>query len=315
MKILQTEKVKKTVRDLCIKACTELPPDVLAALAKAAETEETALGKEVLEAIVKNASLASDTKIPICQDTGVTYVFLELGQELTVVGGDLNTAVTEGVAAGYTEGYLRKSVVRDPLFDRSNTGNNTPPIIHVDVVPGADLRITVFPKGTGSENMSTLTMLTPSVEVHGVKKLVLDTVAKGGANACPPLVVGVGVGGMMDTAAYLAKKAVLRPLGSANPDPKIAELEKELLKEVNGLGIGPAGLGGSTTALAVHVETYPTHIGALPCAVNLQCHAARRASAVLAGQEVRPRKAAKPHAGGADEISSSLSAGEVKSRA
>lgn len=286
MKVLCVDSVRKAVRDLCIQAGTRLPDDVLTALAKASETEDSPLGKEVLGAIVKNANLAKETKIPICQDTGVTYVFLELGQDLHLVGGDLREAVTKGVAEGYIEGYLRKSVVKDPLFDRSNTGDNTPPVIHVEIVPGSNLAITVFPKGTGSENMSVLNMLTPSAGVEGVKRMVLDAVAKGGANACPPLIVGVGVGGMMDTAAYLAKKAVLRPVGTPNPDPKVAELEETLLREVNALRIGPSGLGGSTTAIAVHIETYPTHIGALPCAVNLQCHAARRASIVLEGEEV-----------------------------
>jgi fumarate hydratase subunit alpha len=286
MKVLSVDAVRKTVRDLCIQAGTRLPDDVLDALVKASEAEDLPLGREVLGALVQNANLARESNIPICQDTGVTYVFLELGQDLRLVGGDLNEAVTKGVSEGYVEGYLRKSVVKAPLFDRSNTGDNTPPVIHVEIVPGSDLKITVFPKGAGSENMSVLAMLTPSAGVEGVKKLVLDAVDKGGANACPPLVVGVGIGGMMDTAAYLAKKAVLRPLGTRNPDPKIAGLEDTLLREVNALGIGPCGLGGSTTALAVHIETYPTHIGALPCAVNLQCHAARRASAVLKGEEV-----------------------------
>ncbi len=287
MKTVSAKAVRRTVRDLCIRAATELPGDVGVALLKARNAETSPLGREVLGAILENARLSSNEKIPICQDTGVTYVFLEIGQDLHITGGDLRKAVTAGVADGYTQGYLRKSVVRDPLFDRSNTGDNTPPVIHVDVVPGSELSITVFPKGTGSENMSALAMLTPAAGLAGVRKFVLDTVAKGGANACPPLVVGVGVGGMMDTAAQLAKKAVLRPVGISNPDPRTAKLEEDLLSDINALGLGPGGLGGSTTALAVHIETYPTHIGALPVAVNLQCHAARRASAVLKGEEVQ----------------------------
>lgn len=287
MKTVSAGAVRDAVRDLCIRAATELPGDVAVALLKATKSEVSPLGQEILGAILENAKLSSKEKIPLCQDTGVTYVFLELGQDLRITGGDLQKAVTQGVADGYTQGFLRKSVVRDPLFDRSNTGDNTPPIMHVEVVPGSDLNITVFPKGTGSENMSALTMLTPAAGVPGIRQFVLDTVAKGGANACPPLVVGVGVGGMMDTAAYLAKRAILRPVGISNPDPKIAQLEEDLLSCINLLGIGPGGLGGSTTALAVHIETYPTHIGALPVAVNLQCHAARRASVVLRGEEVR----------------------------
>lgn len=285
MKILDAGTVRDVVRDLCVEAATKLPDDVHTALVAAKQVERSALGQEVLEALVENARIAAAERIPICQDTGVTYVFIELGQNLHITGEDIRKAVTDGVAKGYTEGYLRKSVVRDPLFDRSNTKDNTPPIIHLDIVPGSDLSITVVPKGTGSENMSALTMLTPSAGVAGVRRFVVDTVAKGGANACPPLVVGVGVGGMMDTAAALAKKAVFRPIGTANACPKVAELERELLAEINALGIGPAGLGGSNTALAVHIETYPTHIGALPVAVNLQCHAARRASAILRGKE------------------------------
>ncbi len=285
MKTLCASVIRETVRDLCIKAATELPGDIAVGLIKARTGEASPLGREILGAILENARLSRAEKIPLCQDTGMTYVFLEIGQDLHIVGGDLKEAVTLGTADGYTQGFLRKSVVRDPLFDRSNTGDNTPPLIHIDVVPGSDLAVTVLPKGTGSENMSALTMLTPALGVEGVKKFVLDTVSKGAANACPPLTVGVGVGGMMDTAAYLAKKAILRPAGISHPDPKVAHLEQDLLDEINRLGVGPGGLGGSTTALAVQIETHPTHIGALPVAVNLQCHAARRASATLRGEE------------------------------
>jgi fumarate hydratase subunit alpha len=285
VKTICAEDIRDTVRDLCIRAATELPGDVAVALIKARKAEDNPLAGEILGAILENAKISSSEGIPICQDTGLTYVFLEVGQEAHIAGGDLEQAVTEGVSRGYTQGYLRKSVVRDPLWDRQNTGDNTPPAIHVEIVPGSDLSITVLPKGTGSENMSAVAMLTPAEGVQGVKSFVLETVRKGGANACPPLVVGVGVGGMMDTAAYLAKKALLRPVGTSSADPRTAALEGSLLTEINALGIGPGGLGGRTTALAVHIETFATHIGALPVAVNLQCHAARRATATLRGEE------------------------------
>lgn len=282
MKYIRSEDIETTVRDLCVKAAVELPGDVGFALLAASRVEENPLAHEILGAILQNATMARDTGIPLCQDTGVTYVFLEIGQDVHI-DGDLREAVTKGVARGYTEGYLRKSVVRDPLFHRDNTGDNTPPVIHMDIVPGSDLAVTVMPKGTGSENMSALLMLAPSAGPAGVEGFVVETVMRGGPNACPPLIVGVGVGGMMDTAAYLAKKALLRTVGASNPDPQIAAMEKRLLSTINNTGVGPGGLGGSTTALAVHIETYPTHIGALPVAVNLQCHAARRAQAVLKG--------------------------------
>ena len=285
MKTIHADQIRDSVRDLCMRAARELPGDVAVALIEARKAEDNPLAAEILGAILENARISSSEKIPICQDTGLTYVFLEIGQEVHVIGGDLRQAVAEGVARGYTQGYLRKSVVSDPLWDRRNTGDNTPPAIHVEVVPGRDISITVLPKGAGSENMSAVSMLTPAAGVAGVRSFVLDTVRKGGANACPPLVVGVGVGGMMDTAAYLAKKALLRPVGISNPDQRTAALEESLLGEINSLGIGPGGLGGRTTALAVHVETSPTHMGALPVAVNLQCHAARRATAVLRGEE------------------------------
>lgn len=285
LKTILAGDIRDAVRDLCIRAATELPGDVAMALLEAKKAEDNPLAGEILGAILQNSKLSAETRIPICQDTGLTYVFLEIGQDVLIEGGDLRQAVTDGVALGYTQGYLRKSVVSDPLWDRRNTGDNTPPLIHVDVVPGDRVSITVLPKGTGSENMSAVTMLTPAAGVDGIKSFVLDTVRKGGANACPPLVVGVGVGGMMDTASFLAKKALLRPVGLSNPDPRTAQMEKDLLAGINALGIGPGGLGGRTTALAVHVETFPTHIGALPVAVNLQCHAARRATAALSCSE------------------------------
>jgi len=276
--------IEDLVRELCIKAAIELPGDVALALLEVSRKETSALGREILGALLKNAEFARERRIPICQDTGLTYVFLDVGRDVRIEG-DLKEAVTRGVARGYQEGYLRKSVVKDPLFHRENTGDNTPPVIHIDIVPGSDVKVTVLPKGTGSENMSAIKMLTPSAGPQGVMDFVLETVRQGGPNACPPLVVGVGVGGMMDTAAFLAKKALLRPVGDSNPDPEIASMERQLLTAINNLGIGPGGFGGSTTALAVHIETYPTHIGALPVAVNLQCHAARRATGVLRGAE------------------------------
>lgn len=287
MTYIHVSDIETLVRDLSIKAAVELPGDVGMALLAASRAEDNPLAYEILGAILRNATMAREERIPLCQDTGLTYVFIDIGQDVHVVGGNMKEAVRRGVARGYTEGFLRKSVVRDPLFRRENTGDNTPPVIHIDIVPGSDLSVTVMPKGTGSENMSAVRMLAPSLGPRGVEDFVMDTVAKGAPNACPPLVVGVGVGGMMDTAAYLAKKSLLRPVGNSNPDPETADMEKRLLKAINNLGIGPGGLGGSTTALAVHIETYPTHIGALPVAVNIQCHAARRASGVLKGADRR----------------------------
>ncbi len=281
MRELDVTKVAQAVEELCITACYDLPPDVLKALEKAGAAEESDVGREIIGICVENAKVAARERVPICQDTGVTIVFLELGQDLHLVGGDLNAAVAEGVRRGYTKGYLRKSVVVDPLFSRKNTGDNTPPVIYTDIVPGDKLRIVVVPKGTGSENMSGLRMLTPAAGPEGVKRFIVETVDKAGSNPCPPVIVGVGVGGMMDRAALLAKKALLRPTGAPHPQTEVAELESETLAEINRLGIGPQGLGGRVTALAVHIETAPTHIGALPVAVNIQCHAARHAERVL----------------------------------
>lgn len=281
MRELEVSVVSRAVEELCITACYDLPEDVLQALEGARRIEESDVGREALGICVENAKVAAKERVPICQDTGVTIVFLELGQDVHLVGGDLYAAVAEGVRQGYTKGYLRKSVVTDPLFTRKNTGDNTPPIIYTDIVPGEKLRVIVVPKGTGSENMSGLKMLTPAAGPDGVKKFVVETVDKAGSNPCPPIIVGVGVGGMMDRAAVLAKRALLRRVGEPNPQPEVARLEEEILAEINALGIGPQGLGGRVTALAVHIETAPTHIGALPVAVNIQCHAARHAERVL----------------------------------
>jgi fumarate hydratase subunit alpha len=268
----------EVVKELCLRAVSRLPADVRRALEAAREREEDPVAKRTLGLILENARLAAERGRPLCQDTGVAVVFVELGQEVRLVG-DLEAAVNEGVRRAYVGGYLRRSVVADPLL-RENTGDNTPAVLHVELRPGDEVKITVMPKGIGSENMSRLAMLKPADGRTGVINFVLETVARAGPNACPPLVVGVGVGGTMERAAYLAKKALLRRLDEPNPRPHLRELEEELFERVNELGIGPEGLGGRTTALAVLVEAFPTHIGGLPVAVNLGCHAARHATAV-----------------------------------
>lgn len=280
MKEIQAKKITDVVEKLCVDACTRLGEDWWQAIDNAIAQEESPLGKDMLRIVKENARLAADTGEAICQDTGLTVVFLEIGQDVHVVGGDLYEAVNEGVRRGYVNGYLRKSVVKDPLI-RENTGDNTPAIVHVQVVPGSDLKIVVAPKGAGSENSSGLKMLNPADGKAGVVNFVLKTVEAAGPNACPPIVLGVGIGGNLETSALLAKKALLRPLGRRHPEPHIAGLEEELLELVNKTGIGPQGLGGRITALDVHVEVYPTHIASLPAAVNIQCHASRHSEAVL----------------------------------
>lgn len=254
---------------------------MLAALKKAQRNEASPLGREVLGQLIENAGIAQQEKLPLCQDCGTAVVFLEIGQDTHVTGGDLSTAVTEGVRRGYTRGYLRKSMVNQPFSARKNTGDNTPPVIHAEIVPGNRLKILYMAKGAGSENMSRLAMLKPAEGREGLVDFVIRTVDEAGANACPPLVIGLGIGATAEGAMRLAKKALLRRVGEPNPDPETAELEAELLSRVNGLGIGPLGLGGSTTALAVQAEVRPTHIASLPVAVNLQCHSARHREAVL----------------------------------
>ena len=280
MREITSEEITRAVENLCISSNCLLSEDVWGALKENLGSEESPVGKEVLEEILENARMARQEKLPICQDTGFAVVFVEMGQEVRITGGDFYEAINTGIRNGYLKGYLRKSVVGDPLR-RKNTGDNSPSWIHTDIVPGDRLRISVMPKGAGSENMSTVKMLSPAEGVQGVKKFVLDWVREKGADACPPLVVGVGIGGTFEGVAKLAKKALLRPIGSKNPERFYAELEDELLKEINNLGLGPQGLGGSTTALAVHIETYPCHIASLPSAVNLQCHAVRHSTLVL----------------------------------
>lgn len=280
MRTIHTDDITAAVARLCQEACFKLEADVRAALESAREQEVSPVGREILEQLLTNAAIAESERIPMCQDTGIVVVFLEVGQETAIVGEDLYAAVTEGVRRGYIEGYLRKSVVKSPL-ERVNTGDNTPPVIHCRIVPGDKLRVTVVPKGAGSENMSALRMLKPADGIEGVKQFVIDTVLAAGPNACPPLTIGVGIGGTMEKAALMAKEALVRPLGRPNPDPAAAALEAELLEKINALGLGPMGLGGRVTALAVHVELYPTHIASLPVAVNINCHAMRHKSALL----------------------------------
>ena len=280
MRELDVSVIRDAVARLCVEANTRLPEDVKQAIREFRTREDWAIARGVLDQIVENYQIAHRENVPICQDTGMACVFLEVGQEVHFVGGGLYDAVNEGVRRGYTEGYLRKSVVRDPIR-RGNTGDNTPAMIHVDIVPGDRVTITVAPKGFGSENMSAIKMLKPSDGLEGVKKFVLDTVETAGSNPCPPMVVGVGIGGTFEKVAYLAKKALIRPLDGPNPDPYYAELEQELLEKINSLGIGPQGFGGMTTALGLNIEVLPTHIAGLPCAVNIGCHATRHAMEVL----------------------------------
>ena len=280
MREIDVAQVTETVARLCQEANMDLGEDAFAALERALEQEESPVGKDVLQQLIENARLARREWVPMCQDTGVAVVLVDVGQDVHVVGGSLEDAINAGVRKGYTEGYLRKSVVADP-FDRKNTGDNTPAVIHYRVVPGDRLKITVLPKGAGSENMSALKMLTPADGLEGVMDFVVEVVDQAGSNPCPPIIVGVGVGGTMEQAALLAKRALARPVGQPHPRPEIAGIEEKLLQRINRLGIGPQGLGGRVTALAVHMEVYPTHIACLPVAVNLQCHAARHKEAVL----------------------------------
>lgn len=285
MKVIDVLEIITAIEGLCIKSNCVLNDDITEALNKALKVEESPHGREVIELLLKNADIAATENMPICQDTGMAVLFVELGQDLHIAGGLLTDALNEGVRRGYEKGYLRKSVVKDP-FDRINTGDNTPAIIHYDIVQGDKLTITLAPKGFGSENMGALKMFKPSDGLSAVMDFVVETVDKAGANPCPPIIVGVGVGGTMEKSAILAKKALLRPVGTPHQDHKYAELEKEILTRINNLGIGPQGFGGRTTALAVNMEVFPTHIAGLPAAVNINCHVARHQEVVLEGREI-----------------------------
>lgn len=281
MREIQASQISETLARLAVEANHYLPADVVTALKKAYDTEESPQGKDVLNQLLTNAEIASKGEFPLCQDTGVAVVSIELGQEVHVVGGSLNEAVHAGVKKGYTDGYLRKSMVNWPFSKRVNTKDNTPAVIHTDIVPGDQIHITLMPKGGGCENMSALGMLKPADGRQGVIDFVVNTIDKAGSNPCPPTVVGVGVGGSADQAMWLAKKSLLRPLGETNADEELAVLEKELLEKVNNLGIGPMGLGGRITSLEVHVLTMPCHIASMPVGVCVQCHSARYKEAVL----------------------------------
>lgn len=280
MRIINSDEIANTVKAMCIKANCHINSDIKRALEDSVKTEKSEVSKGVLENLLKNAETAHRKEVPICQDTGMAVFFIEIGNEIYIEGETITDAVNKGVSQGYTDGYLRKSVVRDPL-DRVNTKDNTPAVIYYDFVKGDKIKITFAPKGFGSENKSALKMLNPSDGLDGVIDFVIETVRKAGANPCPPMVIGVGIGGTMDKAAQIAKKALTRDIDSENSNPFYADLEKTLLKKINKLGIGPQGMGGTTTALAVNVETFPTHIAGLPVAVNVNCHATRHAVEII----------------------------------
>jgi fumarate hydratase subunit alpha len=281
---IRVQEIIEAVEKLCIEANYDLGEDMLQKFRECLQTEASPLGRDVFERLLENAATAHEERVPMCQDTGMAVVFVELGQDVHISGGSLQEALNEGVRRGYDKGYLRKSMVKDPL-DRINTGDNTPAIIHYDIVTGEELRITVAPKGAGSENMGALKMCKPSEGLAGAIQFVVDTVDRAGGNPCPPIIVGVGVGGTMEKATYLAKKSLLREVGEPNREERLAQIEQEILKRVNQLGIGPQGFGGVNTALAVHLEVYSTHIASLPVAVNIQCHAARHKEVVLKGRK------------------------------
>ncbi len=280
MRQINTKQITETVEKLCIDANYNLGEDRIASLRSALEKEESPLGKEVITQLLENADIGRKEQVPVCQDTGFAIIFVELGQEVMLVGDNLQKAVNEGVRRGYKNGLLRKSIVKNPI-DRINTGDNTPAVIHTDIVPGDKLKIIFDAKGGGCENMSRSAMLTPAQGREGVINFVVETVKSAGANPCPPIIVGVGLGGTFDYSTLLAKRAILRPVGSSNKDKTIASLEVELLEKINKLGIGPQGLGGRTTALSVQVETFPCHIASLPVAVNIECHSHRTKTVVI----------------------------------
>lgn len=278
---LDVSAITEAVRDACVEVNYRLPDEMVVAIRSAREREESPVGREVLDQLVENAELAAEGEFPYCQDTGSAVVFVDIGQDVHLVGGSLDDAVDEGVRRGYTEGYLRASIVRDPLFDRANTGDNTPAFLHTRIVPGDQVEIVVDAKGGGSENMSRAAMLRPADGLDGVRRFVLETIEGAGASGCPPGIAGVGVGGNFETSTELAKRALMRPVGEAHPDPEVARFEAELADAAQGLGLGPQAMGGTVTVLAVHVETGPTHIASLPVAVNMECHAHRTTKIVL----------------------------------
>ena len=278
---IHADDITRTVAELCQTATHELPEDVVAGLQKAERSEKSPLAKQVLIEILENVDIAKREMLPLCQDTGTTVVMVELGQDVHIVGGPLQDAINKGISKGYTEGYLRASMVSHPFSSRVNTKDNTPGVIHTEIVPGDALHLIVVPKGGGCENMSKMQIMLPSRGKDGITEFVLRTIEESGGNPCPPLVVGVGVGGSAEYCMYLAKKAITRPVGKSSDDPETAEFERELLAKVNALGVGPQAVGGSNTAMAVNIETYPTHITSLPVAVNLQCHSARSKHAIL----------------------------------
>ena len=281
MRKIQCRTITVTVASLFQDACVHLPPDVVSSLKRAGRMEKSPLGKQTMQTILKNVAMAGDEGLPVCQDTGTAVVFLEVGQEVQITGGDLTSAVNEGVRRGYKEGYLRKSMVGRPFSARQNTGDNTPAVIHSEIVPGGNLRICVLPKGGGAENCSRFTVLPPSRGHEGITEYVVSLVDECGCNACPPLIIGIGIGGTAEQTMLLAKKSLLRKTGAHSADPEIKGLEKKILAEVNRLGIGPMGYGGSVTALAVNIEVFPAHIASLPVAVNLQCWCSRHREALL----------------------------------
>ena len=274
VRTINVNEITKNIKEMCIEANHYLSPDMDKAMKQAEQTEKSPLGKQILGQLEENMEIASDTRIPICQDTGMTVVFLKVGQEVHFEGAYIEDAINEGIRQGYREGYLRKSVVKDPV-DRVNTKDNTPGVIHYEIVPGDQVEITIAPKGFGSENMSRLYMLKPADGLDGIRNAILETVKLAGPNACPPIVVGVGIGGTFEKCAILAKKALTRDLNSSSEIPYVKELEDEMLEKINNLGIGPAGLGGTVTALGVNIETYPTHIAGMPVAINICCHVNR----------------------------------------
>jgi len=281
MREIKANQITDKIKELFLKANFYINPDLMQRLGKSLKEESSTVGKYVLKMIIENNKIASREEVPICQDTGLAVVFIELGQEVHLVGGDFAEAINQGVKEAYKEGYLRKSVVDDPVFERKNTKTNTPAIIYTDIVPGDKIKLLVMPKGFGSENMSTIAMLKPADGPEGIVNFVVKTVKKAGPNPCPPTVIGVGVGGTADKAMVIAKKAIARKIGSYNKNVKYAAMEKEILKKINNLGIGPAGLGGNITSLAIHIDYLPTHMAGLPVAVNVCCHAARHAEGIL----------------------------------